>query len=205
MYGIVIVLGEQATLYSINELQRHKKINRVQTRLPGRTRRGGQSAARIGRLRDEHIHRYITLVEDAIIKAYTHKGVTTIRKLILSGPGPKKEQVRDRVRKKLGVPIELLNLDSFSQVLQYFQDIHGHEEKVDAKKSEEEILDYIRTNPERLAFGNEVNSALKRGLLQKVWVQDNNQIPQSPHKTQIIRVAGHFLDDFGRIIGLRWF
>ena len=145
------------------------------------------------------------MVEDAIIEAYTQKGVTTIRKLILSGPGSKKEQVRDRVRRKLGVPIELLNLESFSDVCVHFQDIHNREEKVDAKKVSQEILEYIRTNPERLAFGNEVKPALKRGLLQKVWVQDKDPFEDAPDKTQIIRVPGHFLDDFGQVIGLRWF
>jgi len=201
-YGLVMVMGEEASLYVTDEYSRTKRLARIKHRIPSNHCRGGQSQARIGRLRDEHIHRYITMVEEACRKQYTKEGVTMIKKLILIGPGQKKELVRDRCG-DLGVDVILLNYLTIEETLEHFTtDILGEDQVADAKESIAEIQELLRLDPDRLAFGAEVRSAFDRGDLEKVWVKEEWK---KNGKTKIIVLDHYFLDDFGGEIGLKWF
>lgn len=196
-----MVLGEEATLYSVDEHTRHQKLDKVRKKIPNNHRRGGQSQARISRLRDEHIHRYISLIEESCRKHFTTKGVTNIKKLILSGPAFKKEQLRDKI--SLGVDTELLSYGTFDEVLEHFSEILGKDRRVDNKETITEIQELLRTDSERMVFGAEIRVAFDRGELAKIWVKDTDGWDSD--KTEIVTLDNYYLDDFGGKLGLKWF
>jgi peptide subunit release factor 1 (eRF1) len=201
-YGIIMVMGEEAKFYSIDEHKRYKLLKRVRKKIPNNHRRGGQSQARIGRLRDEHIHRYLCLIEEAAAECYTSQGVTTVKRLILSGPGIKKEQVRDKL-KRLKVPISLLTEQSFEGVVDSFDTILHSDERADSKECIDEIQEIMRVDCDKLVFGVDIRPAFHDSQLRKVWVKNTDEW-KTDGKTQVIELNDYYLDGFGGSIGLRW-
>lgn len=204
LYGLVIVLGEESVLYTIDEFSRYKKVERVRHAIPNNHRRGGQSQARIGRLRVEHIQRYVTMVNEACRRQFTEHSVTTIRRLILSGSGQKKEQVRDQVS-YLNVETILLNYSTLEEVLENFDQILKSESQSDAKEIIAEIEDIMRQKPERLVFGNEIKEAYDDGRLEKIWICSGEMWKLENQKTSVIVVDHYYLNDFDNKIGLLWY
>jgi peptide chain release factor subunit 1 len=95
--GLVVVDGGGAVGASL----RGDEVDRVFERRMGRwtsgSRRGGQSALRFARLRDEQEHNYLTLVSEQVEAAFTADGLPTVQALVLAGPGDKKDELRERL------------------------------------------------------------------------------------------------------------
>lgn len=203
-YGIVIVKGEESSLYKIDCHLQPKFLSKVQTRLPGKTRRGGQSAPRIGRLRDEAIHRYLVSVDEEIVKQYTKDGVTKIKQLVLSGPGIKKEQLKDRL--VLECPILLLTEMNIEDVVEkHGKTILQVEQKNEDDKHIKEIEDHLRVNVDRLVFGVDIHTEYKNNKLQTIYVTNKKSIKKMENKTGIIEIKNGWLDKYGGYIGLKWY
>lgn len=204
-YGVVIVMGEEAEFYLFDDKNRHKFLGRTRHDISRNHHRGGQSQNRLARLRTEQVHRYVTQIEEHLKRFYTKNGVVTIKQLILSGPAAKKELVRDRlIESGFSCPIVLMSELDLEGIQSKFDDIVGHDEKVEAEKSITEIQEYIRTNPDMLVFGKEnVKRQLDQNLLQKIWCCDRKEWQSDT--AEIIQVTHYYLSDFGGSIGLRWY
>lgn len=203
-YGIAIVKGEESSLYKIDNHLQPKFLTKIQTRLPGNTRRGGQSAPRIGRLRDEAIHRYLVSVEEEIIKHYTKEGVTQIKQLVLSGPGIKKEQLKDRLT--LDCPILLLTEMNIEDVVEkYGNTILELKQKNDDNKHIEDIQELLRVQVDRLVFGVDINPEYKNNNLQTIYVTKKKLIEKIKNKTEIVEIRNGWLDKYGGYIGVKWY
>ncbi len=82
-----VIIGDDGTL-SI------KPCYSQHVRLQKRQRKGGQSAQRIGRLRDEAHHQYISTIVDKMEQVFNENPVLG---LVLAGPSLKKEALRKRL------------------------------------------------------------------------------------------------------------
>jgi peptide subunit release factor 1 (eRF1) len=202
-YGVVIVRGEDAEFYSVDDKLRHRLLGKTHHSIANRQDRGGQSQARIARIREEQIHHYISKVEEGCAKYYTTNGVTTIKQVIISGPAFKKEQVRDRLD-WIKCPVTLLSHSEFKDVIDKFDDIIHMDSKKDAEKQVDIIKEFIRTDSDRLVFGErDTEEEYKLGSLEKIWCSDKEKWPKVG-KTDVIQVKNTFLDSFNGVIGLRW-
>ena len=80
--------------------------------IPGKTRKGGQSARRYERLREAAIHEFYKRVADHANKQFLENGIVA---LVIGGPGPSKEKFLKggyldyRLQKKV---IETMDIDS---------------------------------------------------------------------------------------------
>lgn len=198
-----MVMGEEAKFFEIDEHKRWKYLAKVTKKIPNNHRRGGQSQARIGRLRDEHIHRYVSMIEEKVRACYTVDGVTTIKRLVLSGPGIKKEQVRDRLN-WLHAPMTLLTEQSFEGVVENFDTILGSDQRSDAKECIAEIEELLRVDSDRMVFGMDIRKAYENNQLCKIWTNDASHWTEN-NKTEIVEFDHYYLEGFGGSIGLRWY
>lgn len=201
-YGLVIVQGEESLFYSIDTFSRYKYLGKVRKKIANNHRRGGQSQARIGRLRDEQIHQYISLVEERITRYYTKDGVVRVKQVILSGSGQKKEQVRDRIISRM--PVSLLSYSSLQDVMTAFPTITGKDKVEQDKKTIQEIEDYLRVDPDRLVFSGETKAEIRN--LEKIWIRKENILEdlQKEMTGKVVVLDHYFLDSYGGVIGLLW-
>lgn len=202
-YGVVMVFGEEAEFYTFDDKYRHKFVGRIRHSIANNHHRGGQSQNRLARLRTEQIHRYVTQVEESIRKFYTREGLTKINRLIISGPGMKKDQVKDRL-KWLKCPISIYSDLDFAEICAKFAEIIGEDYKENSIKTEKDIDEIIRLDPDRLVFGEDaIRAQLGDNSLEKVWCKNKDNWLETA-KTEIIQVVGNYLDKFGGCVGLRW-
>lgn len=206
-YGVVIVKGEEALLYTVGTHLQPTFLKRLRKSIPNNHRRGGQSQARIGRLRDEAIHNYLMMIVEAINTYYVEEGIPVIKHLILSGPAFKKEMLRDKLR--LDIPITLLTAQNIDEVIEdHAEDILNEESKKEAKDHISDIFELIRIDPDKLVFGVDVEKAYTNNQLEKLYVYDISSWKKKikkDSKTKVIEVCHHVLQSYGGSIGIRWY
>lgn len=154
-YGVLLVEGEEARVMLADDELACRTVARVRARLPGHTRRGGQSAPRIGRLRDEAIHRYLVAVHEAAAAAFVEAGVPRVEGVVVAGPAEKKLEVARRLRALLGGSAPVM-VQSSPDVAA----LRAQLRRASADDTVAELTRLLREAPERLLFGDaEIESA----------------------------------------------
>jgi peptide subunit release factor 1 (eRF1) len=203
-YGVVIVLGEEAKLYSMSQHLRPVLVKTVTKKIPNNHCRGGQSQARIGRLRDEHIQAYMTKMVEAITAAFTTRGKFCIKRLIISGPSFKKQMISGLIKFD---KISTLSLSSIEHVIASMGDILNEDSYSDAKENVRELKELMSLAPDRLVFGADVLPAFRAGQLERLFSADCKPFLAARNKTLVVPVVDSmgFLASFGGTIGVRYF
>ena len=197
-----MVYGQESEFYLFDDRGRRKHLGKTVYRIANNHHRGGQSQNRLARLRTEQIHHYVSQIEEKIRYHYSFNGQTTITRLVLSGPGLKKEQVRERLE-WLTCPITVLSGLDFETVCRSFSTIILEDHKDSSLEFLNEIKEYIRTAPDRLVFGLEqIRDAYYARQLEKLYCTDRKVWIES--KTTVIELDEKELKDFGGCIGLLW-
>ena len=99
-YGIVLVSGDEYRCYILSICGIHKEfklLNSDTQHLQKKQKKGGQSAPRFQRIRDEKYNRYINKVSEIIVETYMKNNHTNclVEGLILAGPGHEKNNIFD--------------------------------------------------------------------------------------------------------------
>jgi peptide chain release factor subunit 1 len=105
--GLVVVDGTGAIGVRVQGGRIDPEFRRQMGRWSSGSRRGGQSALRFSRLREEQEANYITLVSEQVEAAFTRDGLPTVARLVLAGPGDKKTELRARLAPRLRQLTEL--------------------------------------------------------------------------------------------------
>lgn len=202
-YGIIILHGDLAEFYLYDEFKRGNLVKTVKARIAKSHKRGGQSQRRIARLHDEQVHNYLLFVEEGIREKFTSQGVTNIKQLIISGPGQKKEQLRDNLT-FLTCDITLHNFSDIQKIEDNFESIIFEGDRKMEDKEIQEIKEILELNSDKLVFGKEIDDLYSQGKLQKIWcIKDKS--PEIINKTKVIVLSSLFLEDYDGKIGLRWY
>jgi peptide chain release factor subunit 1 len=171
-YGVLLVEGEDTRVVLADDELTCRTVSRVRARLPGNTRRGGQSAPRIGRLRDEAIHRYLAAVHEAAVAAFLDAGVPRVEGVVVAGPAEKKLEVARRLRALLG--------DSVPVLVQSSPDIaalRAQLARASVADTVAELTRMLRESPERLLFGD-AEIAAAGGALQADYREADGGMPE---------------------------
>ena len=86
-YGLVVMDGRDATLATLKGKQT-RIVRRLHSMAHSKIHKGGQSAARFQRLREEGIENYYKRIGEAMDECFLSSG---IKEAIVGGPGPSKE------------------------------------------------------------------------------------------------------------------
>jgi hypothetical protein len=93
-YGILLISGSIVQFYCATMVNNTllKQINDV---LPNRQKKGGQSAQRFGRIREEKVNLYLKKIVENMVSLYTANSQLIIKGLIIAGPAEMKHKVQE--------------------------------------------------------------------------------------------------------------
>jgi len=87
-YGILVIDGNGATIATLRGRRMTVEDN-MSSGIPGKHRRGGQSAQRFERLREQQVNYYYTRIGEHFDRVFLD--VSELKGVIVGGPGPSKE------------------------------------------------------------------------------------------------------------------
>jgi peptide chain release factor subunit 1 len=140
-YGFIIVGGDK-TVFGTLTGSTKTVIAEVQGDIPNKTRRGGQSSARYGRLRDEAIHRYVSHLCELATQFYITNNLPNVTNIVIGGTGELKNdfvsndhfepQLRKIVTKIVDTSYSGMN--GFNQAIELSADCLGDLQFIKEKK-----------------------------------------------------------------------
>jgi len=177
-YGILLLSGKEARFYRISscECQLLKKESLTLLKKHGK---GGQSAARFGRLADNKRERTVEMVMDLFWRMFyePEKGQLNVSGVIVAGPAEMKKDLIGTALFKKYFLRDLICCRNLNQIDDktihiMFEDVQDVIQKRKDKTEMEilqKVLDLQMTNSELLCYGlKEVKEKLADGLLKKV-------------------------------------
>lgn len=171
-YGLVYVSGSELILYTVQIIGGQLQTNalyRKSVKLQKSQKKGGQSAARIGRLHDEHHKNYITLMAEKIVEFRDE-----FLELIIAGPAEKKQKLAEELSNKYQIHIPGIVAcesvdDLFECKVESIIEIIENIEFAEDAKLVSEFID--PRNTERVAIGKrEINENLAMARVSTVLV-----------------------------------
>ncbi|MBR9678816.1 MAG: peptide chain release factor 1 [Nanoarchaeota archaeon] len=156
-----------------------QSLKKMESRVPGKFRAGGQSAARLARQRKEQKQSYMNELGRIITKAMEKHGT---QKIILAGPGPFKEELNNErflgqnLKKIIGlVDVGYAGTDGFEEVLQKSEDLIKEEELYNEKKELQEFFEKLAKTPNKTTYGySQVLNIIETGAVEKIFITENN-------------------------------
>lgn len=147
-------------------------VSEASSNVPGKTRAGGQSAARYGRIREDAAKDFYKKIAALMKEAYLDK--EGLKGIIVGGPGPTKYELVESgyitgdVKKKIIAIKDLSYTGPFGlqELLDKSQDVLASEEIADEKKVMAEFFETLAKKPEFAGYGEEeVMKQIKMGAV----------------------------------------
>jgi len=193
--------------------------------LPKKHGRGGQSAARFGRLRLEKRHNYIRKVSEFATQHFISNDLPNVKGLVLAGSGDFKNQLLladffDQRLKKVVIKVVDTSYggeNGFNQAIELAQEALINTKFIHEKKVIGKFFDHIARDTGEFCFGiNETNNALEMGAVETliIWeelpylrcVMKNSSTGENKvvylKKEQLVDEA-HFKDENGDILEIQ--
>ena len=221
IFGIVFVTGKMYAIYKIIKTGEHleyKKLDYYDVELPNKHNKGGSSAARFGRVVQEHHHNYITKLSEKVINCFMENNNTecSINKLIIAGQDKKNDLANNELikqyfnNKTILIEMNNVNDESIHTTIQDTKPLFDVEEDERAEEVLNEIRDLMNLGADNLVFGiDDVIEAVNNNELKKI-VFDNtlanifDEIELG--KCELISISEYKMIAFGiNIIGIKWY
>ena len=178
VYGLIVMdrrEGDIALLKgkSIVPLSHHT------SNVPGKTRAGGQSAARFERLREGAARDFYTRLGEHAKEAFL--GKKELKGIIVGGPGPTKSEfvdgnfITNEVKKKIIGIKDLSYTGEFGlqELVDRSQDLLANEEIAKEKQLMQRFFDYLAKKPGMVSYGiDEVMKQLKNGAVETLLISE---------------------------------
>ena len=177
-YGLVVMDRRDANI----ALLRGKSIvelSNASSNVPGKTRAGGQSAARYMRLREDAAKDFYKkiagMMKDAFLENHDLKGI------IVGGPGPTKYElveggfITGDVKKKIIAIKDLSYTGPFGlqELVDKSEDVLANEEIMDEKKIMGDFFSRLHKNPGLVSYGKDhVKKLLEMGAVETVLISE---------------------------------
>lgn len=221
--GIFIISGNRSILYQLIKTGSHvetRVLADTKVKLQKRQKKGGQSAQRIGRIRQEKESRYIDKIIEMASSVYLKEHCTKylISSIVLGGPAELKYSVRkhpeyikyfDNMTVKI-VDTPELNENTVHDVYEKSMYELALEKDKDTIEIIDKIKDMMRDADERLVFGqNEVFENLENCMLETILINNQQYTNTVNHLNtygcKVFIIDGNIgMDDIG-IVGIKWY
>ena len=220
-FGVALIAGNGYRLYQLKVTGTHitpQLLAHDTEQLQKKQKKGGQSAPRFERIRQEKQNHYARRIAEQMVEVYTSDNHTqsTIEGLVVAGPGLLKREVMKEdafaqyFRSKVLTVVE--STDVTSTLIDTIIETHPHLWQADSVVAAEHLQafwDLVVQADERLVFGvAEVQAALDQQLLQRILVHPLcpplTVMEGSP--TQVLRSAEpRLLRDFEGVVGVLFY
>jgi len=183
VYGLIVIERKEATI-GLLEGKNIKVLQHLTSGIPGKTEKGGQSAARYARIREGLAKEFFRRVAEAIKQQFFN--MPKLRGLLVGGPGPTKEEflkeselVTALRNKVLAVKdIGYSDRHGLELLVEASQDILAQQEIIHEKNLLKEFFSFLVNKPNLVVYGEEkVKEALNIGAVEKLLISVN--LPES--------------------------
>lgn len=218
--GLIWIDGQNTTFYSIDMTSLDsQKIDDRSTRLK-KHNKGGQSAARFGRLHQESVTKYLKGIAEDTREHFSNENTKTI---IIGGHGKKRAQLvpylSGDIRTKLIGTITLTEKDTIPDTYEKMK-ITYNEYQV---REEEQLLgyfdDHIQNDTNKAIYGPvTVKKYLKNGYLERIYVDQDYYGDRIYQVEKVCKRYGcnliligkssmshTLIQSYGHIFGVSWF
>jgi peptide chain release factor subunit 1 len=218
IYGIIIIGGEEIKLFTICGTE-IKNINRDKVRITKNHNKGGQSAPRFGRIRDNEIQQYIAKSTELATENFMTDDIPVIKGLIIAGNADKKDKLYDVLHQKLKEISHVISISEKDDIQNVVDKCKYIFESNDNNLQElNEFFEYIDRDNSKAIYGNEfVINALNEYKLQKLLVHEHYENKNemeiicknvSCQYVEILNIdskTDELLKGYGGIVGIAWY
>ena len=226
-YGIILLSGKEYRLYLVELFgAQHKEIKLLACdteSLQKKQRKGGQSAPRFERIRQEKYLHYTKKLAEIIVQTYMRNNHTKyiVDHFIVGGCGDVKRNVMETdlfVQHISSRVVQTMTTGEINDGTIYdvcemcnssiFRDIKDN--KFDEIIGE--IDELIQNNPDKLAFGQEINAHIDENNLEKLIISDqisNDDIEILKNRVSkncsIMRIGHEWISKYGQMVGIKFY
>ncbi|KAL3233405.1 hypothetical protein RNJ44_03445 [Nakaseomyces bracarensis] len=177
-----IVMDGQGTLFGLLQGNTRTVLHKFTVDLPKKHGRGGQSALRFARLREEKRHNYVRKVAEVAVQNFITNDKVNVKGLILAGSADFKT---DLARSELFDPrlaakvVQIVDIsyggeNGFNQAIELSADALANVKFVQEKKLLDEYFDEISQDTGKFCYGiDDTLKALDLGAVEKLIVFEN--------------------------------
>jgi len=177
VYGLLVIDRQEANI-GLLKGSRIEHIFGKESLVPGKTRKGGQSAHRFERVREEMAKTFFKKI--AVQARESFSGIKNLRGILIGGPGPTKEDfvtnyLGSETKKKV-LAIENIGYtgdQGMQELVSKSKDVLVQEEIAREKAAVNEFLEVLNKNPSHAAYGKaEVEKAIDMSAVKELLVSD---------------------------------
>lgn len=177
-YGLVVVDTKEAT-FGILRGKKIDVIKRERSLVPGKTRKGGSSAPRFQRVRENLLRDWLKKVSYLIKDLYL--GIEDLKGIIIGGPGPIKEMLYEEyidaeTKKKILGVVDTCYTDEYGlkEILQRGSHLLSGEEIIKEKKIVNSFFEHIAKDDGLAVYGeDETMKMLEFGALSYLLISED--------------------------------
>ncbi|KAF8190326.1 peptide chain release factor eRF1/aRF1 [Mycena galopus ATCC 62051] len=183
-FGFIVMDGN-GTLFGTLAGNTREIVHRFTVDLPKKHSRGGQSALRFSRLRDEKRHHYVRKVAEHAVKHFITNDKVNVEGLVLAGSADFKNELRQshmfdlRLAAKVIATVDVSygGENGFNQAINLASDVLGNLKFVQEKKLIQQYFEEIAQDTSRYCFGVEDTlKGLGLGAVETLVVWENLDI-----------------------------
>ncbi len=177
IFGLVVIDRQEANIGFLKG-SRIEQVFGKDSLVPGKTRKGGQSAARFARVRDEMAKTFFkTIATQARVSFSNEK---KLRGILVGGPGPTKDEFvsayLDIAIKEKVIAIKNIGYTGFQglqELVDKSHDVLAAEEVANEKAAVNAFFNMLNKRPSHAAYGyDEVKRAIAMGAIKKLLISD---------------------------------
>lgn len=214
--GCVFVDGKVIKFVTIKSITKNmhksKQIYSSTMKLIGKTKKGGSSSARYGRIRDNHRKGNICKISTLLVEHYynfkTNKSLVDL--MVICGPGTLKNEIYEDVKKYFNSnSIKIQPIDHFdaSEIgSQFYGDLVDIKDRRILKP-----IDLMVMNPDLLIIGSdELAQSIESCNMKEIYVNSHDLMRDIErkivHSPEIILVNNsNFLNSMGGFVGIKYY
>jgi len=194
MFALIVIDRREADIATLSG-KTIRPIKSFTSQVPGKTRAGGQSAARFERVREGLAKDFFRKVGEVASKEF--ESIKELQGVIVGGPGPTKEtfirgsflsqKIKDQI---IGVlDIGYCGEHGLDELVNKAADILQKEEIIKEKRIVDKLFQLLNTRPSYTTYGKvEVKKALERKAVEMLLISE--QIPESEIEELAVDVEG---------------
>jgi len=176
IYALLIIERNEASI-GILEGKHVRLLENMTSGIPGKTRAGGQSAARFSRIRDSMAKEFFKrIAEHMKVRFFENK---KLKGILIGGPIPTKEeflaqsQLTTQLKEKVIAVKDLgdTGYPGLVNLVNLCEDVLAEQEVTKQKKILDEFFEMLAKNPDKVSYGEaEVEDRLNRGAVAKLII-----------------------------------
>ncbi len=171
VYGLVVMDRREATL-GLLEGKQIKVLRKLTSGVPGKTEKGGQSAARFSRLREQAAKEFYRRIAESMKELYFN--MPKLKGIIIGGPVPTKEDFMKEGQLVTKLKNKVLGLKDIGQtdesgltdLVEASKDLLSRQEIIHEKKLLEEFFELLGKGKKAAYKKRDVEKALRYGAVE---------------------------------------